>query len=67
MPRQKKAQKLRLHRVNEHFKSFFNAALASAVVMLRSQDKEKGRIYGLYEPILTEKLMKAVKMCDESV
>ena len=34
--RQKKAQKLRLHRVNEHFKPFFNAALASAVVMLRS-------------------------------
>ena len=36
--RQKKAQKLRLHRVNEHLKPFLNAALASAVVMLRSHD-----------------------------
>ena len=41
--RQKKAQKRSLHRVNEpfkpfkpFFKPFFNAVLASAVVMLRS-------------------------------
>ena len=39
--RQKKAQKRSSHRVNEHFKPFFNAALASAVVMLRSPINEK--------------------------
>ena len=32
---------LRSHRVNEHFKHFFNAALTSAVVMLRSHLDDK--------------------------
>ena len=48
--RQKKAQKRRLHRVNEHFKPFFNAALASAVVMmLRSLNVKMGKATYIFD------------------
>ena len=36
---QNKAQKRRLHGVNEHFKPFFNDVLAILVVMLRSHNE----------------------------